>query len=488
MEQQPTASVGVLHRGTAPRFESNTGGLEAPGGARHSQGQRKHSAYGAALAYPKDTPMPWTRRPRRPLRTRTDSTRNDNRRNDNRRNDRTRTARSPRRSTLSDGLPRAVWLLLAGRCINQLGAFTLPFLALTLTARFGASLALVAAVMAAFGAATLISRLLGARLSRWLGHRTTITVGLLATATAQLALALAPSLPVALVAVVAFGVAFELYEPSSQALIAEVTPAAQRPRAYALLSAALGVAGVGAGLLATAAAAVDLRWVFVVDAATCLLAAAVLHRALRSTSGAGAVTSSDEEAALAGPAWRDQRLLALSACGVVFAAVYLQLSTTLSLTLQARGLPAERVGLLFAVSAAVVLAGQPLMKHRRLAQLSWATAMTAGYLLLGVGLGALGVASTMGQFAAAIVVAAFADLILLGRAFTLVAQLAPAGREADYFAVYGLTWGAAAVVGPAAGTGLLSAGGPVLLWSCCAAACLVLAVVQQPLQRLLAAG
>lgn len=379
-------------------------------------------------------------------------------------------------------------LRLVGRCINQLGAFTLPFLALTLTGRFGASLSTVAVVVAAFGVATLASRLLGARLARRLGHRTTITVGLLVTAAAQLALALSPSLPLAVVAVIAFGVAFELYEPSSQAFIAQVTPPVDRPRAYALLSAALGVAGVGAGLLAAVTAAVDVRWVFVTDAVSCLLAAVVLHRGLASTGTSPEATVSSTGVAstvtTAASLWRDRRLLAVSGCGIVFAAVYLQLSTTLPLTLQARGLPADRVGVLFAVSAAVVLAGQPLLKHRRLTELSWPTAMTLGYLLLGVGLGVLGVSWTLWQFTGAIVIAAFADLVLLGRAFTLVAQLAPAGREADYFAVYGLSWGAAAVVGTAAGTGLLQAGGPPLLWSSCAGLCLVLAVVQRRLRRL----
>lgn len=410
----------------------------------------------------------------------------------------------PRFRPSTQGLPRAVWLLLVGRCINQLGAFTLPFLALTLTSRFGVSLQAVAVVMAAFGTATLVSRLLGARLARRLGHRATITVGLLATAAAQLALALAPSLPLAVAAVVAFGVAFELYEPSSQALIAQVTPPTDRPRAYALLSAALGVAGVAAGLLAAATAAVDVRWVFVTDAISCLVAAAVLHRVLRSTvaSPDTGVSKADTASTMTpiplAPApvpavtsatspWRDRRLLALSGCGVVFAAVYLQLTTTLPLTLQARGLPAERVGLLFAVSAAVVLAGQPILKHRRLAELSWSTAMAVGYVLLGVGLSGLGVASALWQFTGAMVIAAFADLVLLGRAFTLVAELAPAGREADYFAVYGLTWGAAAVIGPAAGTALLSSGGPLLLWSSCGGVCLILGLAQQPLRRLVSA-
>ena len=59
------------------------------------------------------------------------------------------------------GLPRVVWLVVVGRAVNQLGAFTLPFLTVALTARFGVSVAVAGALMAVFGAATIASRLAG---------------------------------------------------------------------------------------------------------------------------------------------------------------------------------------------------------------------------------------------------------------------------------------------------------------------------------------
>jgi MFS family permease len=300
----------------------------------------------------------------------------------------------------------------------------------------------------------------------------------------------------AAVAVAVLGLAFEVYEPPSQALIADVVPAPVRPAAYGLLAVGLSAAAVAAGLLAAALGAVDLRLLFVLDAGTCLACAVLLRVALPSGRPArGRDAGPEPDAAQrsdAGPGadpggmnpWRDRRLMALLACGVLFASVYLQVSATLGLTLGLRGIPASRVGLLLAVSALVVVAGQPLLSRGPVSRLDPWSAMAAGYLLLGAGLLANGFAATLPQFAAATVLWSTGDLVLLGRAHALVADIAPERARGRYFSVYGLCWGAAAVLGPVAGTQLLDRAGPRVLWVACAAGCGALALAQPRLRRL----
>jgi MFS family permease len=389
-----------------------------------------------------------------------------------------------------DRLPAIVWLLVVGRAVNQLGAFTLPFLTIALTQRLGASIPLAGALMAVFGAATIASRLVGGWLADRIGRRTTIVAGLTLTAAAQLALAAAPNLTFAAVAVGVLGLAFEIYEPPSQALIADVVPAPARPAAYGLLSAALSAAAVAAGLLAAALGAVDVRLLFVVDAVTCLACAVLLGVALpgREATNITAQQPTGDEAARTSSPWRDRRLLALLGSGVVFATIYLQVSATLGLTLDHRGIPPTRVGLLFALAALTVVAGQPLLRRGPLARLDPWRAMAVGYVMLGSGLLANGFATTLPQFAAATVLWSLGDLVLLGRAYSLVAAIAPEQSRAQYFSVYGLCWGAAAVIGPFAGTLLLEHGGPVGLWAGCAIACAALAGVQPGLRRLVEEG
>ena len=86
---------------------------------------------------------------------------------------------------------------------------------------------------------------------------------------------------------VLLGFAFELYEPPSQAMIADATRSApdERAPAYALLTTALAVGNMGAGLIAAAVGRSSLRWLFVVDAASCLGCALIVYLGLPADHG-----------------------------------------------------------------------------------------------------------------------------------------------------------------------------------------------------------
>ena len=366
-------------------------------------------------------------------------------------------------------LPAAVWLLVGARAVNRLGAFTLPFLSVTLMAEQGASVAQAGYLLAAFGLATIPSRLLGGWLAdRW-GARTTIVVGLLGTAVGQLLVAGSRSVTQAAVAVVLLGLAFEVYEPPSQSLVADATTPEQRPVAFGLLFAALAAAGMVAGLLAALLAGVDLRWLFVADAVSCLLCAGIVWWRLPGHAGPTSVAER-----VAGP-WRDRRLLLLLALGTGLAVVYLQITITLPLTVAARGLPVSLVGLLLTVSAATVVAAQPLLAHPRWRGLDDPVAIAVGFVVVAAGLALTGLATSAAAYVATTVLWSVGDVLVMGRAYALVSAIAPATARARYLAAYGTSWGLAAVVAPLLGTQLLARAGPAATWVWLGAACLVLA-------------
>src|SRR5215472_15100376 len=228
-------------------------------------------------------------------------------------------------------VPRQVQVLVAARAVNQLGAFSLAFLTVMMCKVLGASLATAGAVSALFGLATIPRRLLGGRLADPLGKRRTILAGLTGCAAAQLGIAAAPGLAVAAVCAVLLGLAFELYEPPSQAMIADATEQGERTHAYALLTTALAVGNTGAGLIADAVGHSGLRWLFVVDAASCLACALIVRLALpagdRRPASQPQAPGPDEglPARIVVSPWRDPRLLAMTAAGTMFALVYMLL-------------------------------------------------------------------------------------------------------------------------------------------------------------------
>jgi MFS family permease len=376
-------------------------------------------------------------------------------------------------------LPRDVRILIGARVVDRLGGFTLTFLPLLLVTAYGASLRAAGLVAATFGLATIPSRLLGGRLADRLGHRATIVLGLTGCAVAQLGLAIAPTLGAAFAAALVLGLCFEIYEPPSQALLADLTPPRQRAAAYSALGAAIAAAAVVAGLVAALLSGFGMRWLFVADAVTCVACAVMVRSTLP-----GGVPDPVRGRGRGSSPWRDRRLLAMLAAGTAFATAYLVMMGGLPLALHHEGVAPGWAGVLLAVSAATVIVGQRL---RRVVPEAWGPfrRMGLGYLLLALGLALAAPASTTGTGLAYVVPVAvwsLGDVILLGEPFAVVAELAPERDRGRYLAAYGVCWGVATTIGPLLATGLVAAGGPTLLWLSCAALCAVLSVAQSPLR------
>jgi len=389
------------------------------------------------------------------------------------------------------GVPRQVRVLAAARAVNQLGAFSLVFLTVMLCQALGASLATAGAISALFGVATIASRLLGGHLADRLGRRRTILTGLTGCAAAQVGIAAAPDLAVAAVCAVLLGLAFELYEPPSQAMIADVTEPDQRTHAYALLTTALAVGNMGAGLIADAVGRSGLRWLFIVDAASCLACALIVRLALPASGRLPTRTllplrTGDRPAlSAAGSPWRDPALLAMTAAGTVFALVYMLILIALPLSLSARGLNPASAGLVMATATVTLVVIRPALRIPMLARLPGPVACGAGFALMAVGLAGYAIAHSLAGLLAPTAIWSAGNLLLSGRAFAVVAALAPPGATARYLAVYGLSWGTATVLAPVLATEVIGSLGPAALWTGCAVLCATMSCGQPALMRAL---
>ncbi|AUG82045.1 MFS transporter [Kitasatospora sp. MMS16-BH015] len=377
------------------------------------------------------------------------------------------------RSSRTTPLPRTVRVLLLARLVNRLGAFSLPFLTALISTGHGANLTTAGLVSAAFGLATIPSRLAGGHLADRIGRRTTILLGLGGCALAQLAIAAATSLLWTATAAVLLGLAFELYEPPSQAIIGESVPEQQRVRTFGLLGAALAAGGMGAGLLAALLGGADLRWLFAADAVSCLACALLLRLALprdrpRHTHSQLPTTIRP---------LRDRALLTVLATGTAYALINQQTAVSLPLALARQGLPAADAGLLFTAAAVTTVLAQPLLRLPRFTRLGTPAALALAHLLLAAGqFGYAAVPSLPGMLAAS-AVSSLGDLLVLGRVYALVTDLAPPGGTGRYLAVFGTSWGVAATLAPVLGTQLLAHAGPTALWLTTASLCLLLAAL-----------
>jgi MFS family permease len=363
--------------------------------------------------------------------------------------------------------------LCLARLANQIGAFSLTFLTLLLVERGHMTAPAAGLVMAAFSAATFPSRLLGGWLAdRWT-RTLTIVAGLGATAAAQLAL-FAFAAPGALVAAaVGLGLAFEIYEPASDALVVDSTTPESRSRAYSVLGVCIQAGELAAGALAALLAGFGVRWLFLVDAASCLAGAGIVAAFAR-----GDRTGSPRDPEPSRRRVLDARLLKLTLLASVFATCVMALFSILPLTMVRRGVPAGGVGVVLVASSLLSIVLVPLsLRVRALQDRGDVAALSGAYVVMAAGFALIGVARTLPAFVLAATVCTLGDVLALGRARAIVsAALAPA-RIAAGLAVYGLSWSAGGILAPVAGTLLLAHAGPAWTWGGFGLAFLALALL-----------
>jgi MFS family permease len=358
-------------------------------------------------------------------------------------------------------IPREVRVLIAARAVNQFGAFSLPYMTVLLTTGIGASLTAAGIIVTAFGVATIPSRLAGGRLVAVLGHRRTIIAGLIGCAGAQVGLATSRSIAAATIFAILLGLLYEVYEPASQATIANAVAADHRVRAFGALNAALALASIGAGVLGAVVGRWNIRGLFWIDALTCLTCAVIVGVVMQPRSGYDA-PAADPRVERVRP-WRDPALVAMLGCGTVFALIYLTVAVGMPLTFVQHGHPAADAGWMFAVSGLTIVVGQPLLRRARPGRPSHA-ALPVGIIVLAVGLAGYVVAVDLAGFILATVIWSIGDVLIIGHAMAIVAALAPPHGRSQYLATYGISWGIAGVLAPVAATQVLARAGSDALW------------------------
>jgi MFS family permease len=372
------------------------------------------------------------------------------------------------------GLPRHFWVIWSGTLINRTATFVEPFLVLYLTESKHLSVATAGAVLSAAGLGSLFSQLVGGFLADHAGRRWTLAGGMAGTAAAELAVGYSPNLAVTFAAAAVFGLLVDLYRPAVQAMVADLVPPPDRPRAYGLLFWAINlgfsIAMVSGGVLAQH----GFIWLFWADALTCVAFGLLVVRAVPETRPGRVDGHADLSFRVA---LRDRVMLILVGLNLIYASVYAQATSGLPLTMARAGFSSAAYGVTVAINGIVIILVQPLViswlsrrDHSRL--------IASGQLVVGLGFGATIFAATVPGYMATVVVWTLGEIAANAMMSSLVADLAPPQMRGRYQGLMGLAWGGGALVGPFAGASVLEHAGPGWLWAGCAALGVVVAAGQ----------
>jgi len=368
---------------------------------------------------------------------------------------------------VAGGLPATFWWLWLGMLVNALASFVVPFLALYLVRR-GFSPAAAGLLVGLVGAGTIVAGPLGGFLADRVGRRATVLLSLLATSGTTAALAFASGAFSAAALASLLGLSANLYRPAAMALVADVVPSPDRPRAFGLNYWAVNLGYAVSLVLGGAIAEKSFTGLFLADAATTLLFALVVLRKVPETRPPEA--AAEREPALAGLATvaRDGVFVALLGLHVLYASTLLQFFAAAPIDMQAHGVGPAQFGRVMAVNGIVIALLQPVAP-RLTARLDPGKVLAAAALLTGAGYGLFAVFHTPVLYAAAVAVLTLGEIAYTPTATALVADLSPVARRGRYQGAYAMGWGLAMALGPAVGSVVLDRLGGTALWIGCAA-------------------
>ena len=372
--------------------------------------------------------------------------------------------------SLDPHLPRDVWFIQAGVFVNFFGNGLMgPFLVLYLHVARGLPLDLAAAAIAT-GALTAVT---SGFVAGWLVDRVAANK-IVAAAMTSNALAFTLYLLVrepwhAFAVAALVGVGVGMYGPSSQTLLSQLVPAADRHRAFAqnrmTSLVGIGSGGLVGGLIVATGRPSDYELLVVIDVVTFLVFALVLLAAPIRAVRSPARTTVGYRDALRDGSLRGLALLNLVLVTAGIAPMFVLLPAYLKTYPR---VTEAGIGALYAIDVLVVLALQmPITRaaegrsRMRLLAVGSALWIVAWSLLLVCGV-ALSDGTAAVAAAVAMVLYAIGESLYATVVIPTAAALAPDALRGRYLAVLGFSWQAGYLVGPALGGALLVAGAGML--------------------------
>jgi len=373
-----------------------------------------------------------------------------------------------------------VYVLQSGLVLNALGnGAAAPFMVIYLHDVRGLPLALAALAGSVAGVAALVSALASGSLSDRIGPRPTMIAGLALSTGAYLLFPLVRSSWEAFAVAALAGVGIGTWLTMQSTLLAAITPAPLRHRAFAQQRVAanlgLGLGGLTAGLLVTVGDPASFTRLFLFNAGTFAVYATFISR-LRVASEPRA-TESGRGGYRVVLADRPFAALAVLTFLLVASAVALLASLLPLYAHDEVGASGRTIGLMFLLNSLMIVVLQlPIARlhegHRRMSGFAltsllfaaaWLLVETAGFLKADV------------LLVAAVLVFAIGECLYDTIVGPLVADLASDGLRGRYMALNGFAWQLGFIAGPAIG-GLILAAGTHALWPAAAGVCALTAV------------
>lgn len=363
-------------------------------------------------------------------------------------------------------LPHDMWALFFTSLINRSGTMVIPFLALYLTKKIGATPAEAGTALLVYGAAAFLAAPLTGKLSDRIGSIKVMKFALYGSGLLFFAYSFISDYNWILVATFVLAAVNEAFRPANLSLITEIVTPSQRRMAFALnrlaINAGMSIGPVIGGFLTL----IDYHYLFYANAVASIAAgiyfSSVKWSSLASQeSGVKAADESKIRFAILNDKYFLFFLFAVIPANLVFfqhlGALPLYIVDDLGFTTAAFGL--------FGAINTVIIIFLEVPLNNWMNDTPYKKSLMIGALLAGIGFGGFAIATTTFPLIVAIVVFTFGEMIFFPVTAAYTSEIAPADRRGEYMGYYQMTFSFAFSAGPWLGTIVYQNYGSVILWS-----------------------
>jgi len=349
--------------------------------------------------------------------------------------------------------PGQFWILVAGTFIDRLGgALLFPFFTLYITRKFGVGMTTVGIIFAIFSIAGVVGSTLGGALADRMGRKSMLLFGLVMSALSSLAMGLISDISLFFVAAILVGLLAEAGGPAQQAMVADLLPEEKRASGYGIVRVAFNLAVVIGPMIGGLLATRSYMLLFVSDAVTSLIMAAIVFVALKETRPTSAEEESQETMAQTFQGYlevlRDVAFIWFWVASALMAVMYIQMNTTLAVFLRdSHGITEQGYAYILSLNAAMVVVFQ-FPTTRWLNRYRPLVVMALGTLLCAAGFVMYGFVTAYLLFLGAMVIITLGEMFVVPTSQAIVSHLAPEDMRGRYMAAYGFSWVLSFAVGP----------------------------------------
>ncbi len=369
--------------------------------------------------------------------------------------------------SIYNDFPRRFWIVVAVSFIDRIGGTILwPFFSLYITGKFNVGMTqagLVLGVLSAFG---LIGSMIGGGLTDKFGRKSIIVGGLVFSALSTLTLGSVKEFSMLIPLAVFIGLLSRISGPAHDAMVADILPEEKRQEGFGILRVVANMSWIIGPIIGGFIANRSYFMLFVIDAViSCLVAILVLIKIPETKPE----SSQEPESILStfkgyGTVVKDNAYIAFLMVSMLMLIVYQQMYNSLSVFLRdTHGIPPQVFGILMIASPVTVILFQ-FYTTRVIKNRPPFLMMALGTFFYMIGFGMYGFVATTWLFAAALVIITIGEMIIIPTSSTLAANFAPEQMRGRYMAVFGLSWGIPAIVGPSAAGVIMDNYNPFLLW------------------------